>query len=208
MKIDNIPYQTDASDIEKIFCEWGEVGDVYIPRNYDTGKHRGFAFVRYYKTADIEKALLGAHGKMLNGRDMRVERAKSEPRRRLFRCYNKESRNSVKHTCASASEENMEAEQTSMWQNEVKPTESEPIESEEEDDESEMDFVLSECTGVMNHSHIVEEKKSKSINRCQAMDTSTIKTTITENEDRRKSTRRRQKPDRLEYVALGKQKDC
>ena len=47
LKIDNIPYQTDVSDIKKIFSEWGEVGDVYIPRNYDTGKPRGFAFVRY-----------------------------------------------------------------------------------------------------------------------------------------------------------------
>lgn len=205
LKIDNIPYQTDVSDIEKIFSEWGEVGDVYIPRNYDTGKPRGFAFVRYYKTADIERALFGAHGKVLNGRDMRVVRANSEPRRRWFGCYNKESRNPVKHTCASASEENMKAEQTSMWQSDVKPTKSEPMESEEEDDESEMDLVLSECTGVMNHSHIVEEKKSESINRSQAMDTNTIKT---ENEDRRKSTRIRQKPDRLEYVALGKQKDC
>ena len=195
MKIDNVPYQTDVSDIEKIFSEWGEVGDVYIPRNYDTGKPRGFAFVRYYKKADIERALLGAHGKVLNGRDMRVVRANSEPRRRWFGCYNKESRNPVKHTCASASEENMKSEQTSMI-------------SEEEDDESEMDLVLSECTGVTNHRHIVEEKKSESITRSQAMDTNTIKTTMTENEDRRKSTRRRPKPDRLEYVALGKQKDC
>ena len=89
----------------------------------------------------------------------------------------------------------MKSEQTSMI-------------SEEEDDESEMDLVLSECTGVTNHRHIVEEKKSESITRSQAMDTNTIKTTMTENEDRRKSTRRRPKPDRLEYVALGKQKDC
>lgn len=101
MKIDNIPYQTDVSDIKKIFSEWGEVGDVYIPRNYDTGKPRGFAFVRYCKIADAERALLCAHGKMLNGRDMRVVRANSEPRRRCI----KESRNTARDACASASKQ-------------------------------------------------------------------------------------------------------
>jgi len=204
LKIDNIPYQTDVSDIKKIFSEWGEVGDLYIPRNYDTGKPRGFAFVRYCKIADAERALLCAHGKMLNGRDMRVVRANSEPRRRCI----KESRNTARDACASASKENVAAEQTTMWQNNVKSTEPEPMECEEEYDEFEMDLVFGERRDVMSHSHNNEEKKIESIDESQAINEKTITTIMTESDDRRKSTRRRQKPDRLEYVALGKQKDC
>ena len=71
-----------------------------------------------------------------------------------------------------------------------------------------MDLVFGERRDVMSHSHNNEEKKIQSIDESQAINEKTITTIMTESDDRRKSTRRRQKPDRLEYVALGKQKDC
>ena len=45
---------------------FGELGDVYIPRNRETRESRGFAFVRFMKKEDAEKAC-SLDGKELAG---------------------------------------------------------------------------------------------------------------------------------------------
>ena len=36
-----------ADDLIPLFEKYGDVGDVYLPKERDTGRSRGFAFVRY-----------------------------------------------------------------------------------------------------------------------------------------------------------------
>ena len=31
-----------------LICRFGQIGDIYIPREKVSGEHRGFAFVRFY----------------------------------------------------------------------------------------------------------------------------------------------------------------
>ena len=37
-----------------MFEKYGEVGDVFIPSDRETGRTRGFAFVRFYDKKDAE----------------------------------------------------------------------------------------------------------------------------------------------------------
>lgn len=50
----------------------GEIGDVYIPRDHNSGDNRGFAFVRYHEKEDAERALEKVDGTDFKGRDLRV----------------------------------------------------------------------------------------------------------------------------------------
>ena len=46
LRIDNLSYDTTKEDLESDFKEFGDIGDVYLPRDKDTRRSRGFAFVR------------------------------------------------------------------------------------------------------------------------------------------------------------------
>ena len=50
---------TDA-DLKEVFDAWGEIGDVWMPKDHDTGRSRGFAFVRYFKKDDRDNCLEAA----------------------------------------------------------------------------------------------------------------------------------------------------
>ena len=46
LKVDNLTYRTTAEALRKVFEKYGDIGDIYIPRDYYTKDSRGFAFVR------------------------------------------------------------------------------------------------------------------------------------------------------------------
>uniref|UniRef100_T1J1U9 Serine/arginine-rich splicing factor 2 n=1 Tax=Strigamia maritima TaxID=126957 RepID=T1J1U9_STRMM len=86
LKVDNLTYRTTPEDLRRAFEKYGEVGDVYIPRDRFTRESRGFAFVRFYDKRDAEDALEAMDGQMLDGRELRVQMARygrpSDPYRR------------------------------------------------------------------------------------------------------------------------------
>ncbi len=45
-QVDNLSYRTQTEDLRHAFEKYGDVGDVYIPRDRFTRESRGFAFVR------------------------------------------------------------------------------------------------------------------------------------------------------------------
>lgn len=47
LKVGNITYRTTCEDLKYVFGKYGQVGDVYIPKDRYTRESRGFAFVRY-----------------------------------------------------------------------------------------------------------------------------------------------------------------
>ena len=40
-------YRTDIEDLRPIFGKYGEIGDIYIPKDRFSRESRGFGFVRY-----------------------------------------------------------------------------------------------------------------------------------------------------------------
>lgn len=86
LKVDNLTYRTTPEDLRRVFERCGEVGDIYIPRDRHTRESRGFAFVRFYDKRDAEDALEAMDGRMLDGRELRVQMARygrpTSPQRR------------------------------------------------------------------------------------------------------------------------------
>jgi len=86
LKVDNLTYRTTADMLKRVFEKYGDVGDVYIPRDPYKQESRGFAFVRFYDDRDAEDAIDAMDGSVLDGRELRVQYARygrpKEDRRR------------------------------------------------------------------------------------------------------------------------------
>lgn len=83
LKVDNLSYRISPEELKPVFERYGEVGDIYIPRDRFTKESRGFAFVRFFDRRDSEEAMDKLDGYVLDGREMRVQMARygrpSEP---------------------------------------------------------------------------------------------------------------------------------
>lgn len=76
LKVDNLSYRITPEELKPVFEKFGEVGDIYIPRDRFTKESRGFAFVRFYDKRDAEDAMDRMDGYVLDGREMRVQTAR------------------------------------------------------------------------------------------------------------------------------------
>jgi len=54
LRVGNIPYKTHQDDLREVFEKFGDVGDVFIPTDRESGRPRGFAFVRFVHKRDAE----------------------------------------------------------------------------------------------------------------------------------------------------------
>ncbi len=76
--IGNLPYRTTADDLRELFSQVGEVVDVAVPIDRETGRPRGFAFVEMVDAATAQQAITQFDGYTLLGRQLRVN--ESQPR--------------------------------------------------------------------------------------------------------------------------------
>merc|ERR1712142_1352269 len=77
LKIDNLSYRTETETLRRKFGRYGDIGDVYIPKD-KYGESRGFAFVRYYSKRDAGDAIDAFDGRDLDGREVRVDYARHD----------------------------------------------------------------------------------------------------------------------------------
>ena len=52
-----IPSHIKDRDIWDKFEKWGKIGDVFLPMNRNTGRHRGFGFVRFFEESAQQDCL-------------------------------------------------------------------------------------------------------------------------------------------------------
>lgn len=76
LRIDNL-YWTSEETLKNEFKVFGKIGDVYRPVNKDTKKPLSFVFVRFLNRSDMLNAMESLQGKIVDGRPMRIEEAKS-----------------------------------------------------------------------------------------------------------------------------------
>lgn len=65
--------------MRRLFAQHGEVIDVSLPQDRDTGRPRGFGFVEM-ADADADKAVQALDGQDFGGRSLRVNEARERPR--------------------------------------------------------------------------------------------------------------------------------
>lgn len=78
----NLPCDTTEDAIRERFVAIGEVIEVRIVRDRETGRPRGFAFVTMATVADAARAIVELNGKIIDGRTLRVNEAEHRIARR------------------------------------------------------------------------------------------------------------------------------
>lgn len=82
--VGNLSYSTQKADLEAAFAAVGEVQEVALPTDRETGQPRGFAFVTMASAAAAEAAIAQLNGTMLDGRPLRVNEAQERQQRGGF----------------------------------------------------------------------------------------------------------------------------
>lgn len=79
--VGNLPFSTTEDTLRDMFAQYGEVQQVRVMTDRDTGKPRGFAFVEMTQDEDAAKAVTALNGKDLGGRALTVNEARPKPDR-------------------------------------------------------------------------------------------------------------------------------
>jgi RNA recognition motif-containing protein len=78
--VGNLDYNTRREEVQNLFAQVGEIRDVFLPTDRETGRPRGFAFVEFANDEDAAKAIEKFNGYQLGGRALRVNAAEDRPR--------------------------------------------------------------------------------------------------------------------------------
>ena len=78
--VGNLDFNATRNDVQTLFAEVGEVRDVFLPTDRESGRPRGFAFVEYASEEDAAKAIEKFNGYQFSGRALRVNAAEDRPR--------------------------------------------------------------------------------------------------------------------------------
>ncbi|XP_054452202.1 cold inducible RNA binding protein a isoform X2 [Anoplopoma fimbria] len=73
--IGGLSFETNEESLAAAFGKYGTIEKVDVIRDKETGKSRGFGFVKYDNSEDAKDALEGMNGKTLDGRSIRVDEA-------------------------------------------------------------------------------------------------------------------------------------
>ena len=74
--VGNLPYSTEESDLRKVFEAHGNVENVKIIRDRETGRSRGFGFVEMASEEETNAAISALNGSDLGGRNLKVSLSK------------------------------------------------------------------------------------------------------------------------------------
>jgi RNA recognition motif-containing protein len=79
--VGNLSYQTDSSELQEVFAQFGTVESAEIISDRETGRSKGFGFVQMGTDDEAAAAIAGMNGKEVGGRALTVNEAKpKEPR--------------------------------------------------------------------------------------------------------------------------------
>lgn len=73
--VGNLSYSIDEQSLREFFAPFGGIVEIFIPKDRETGKGRGFAFVTFENQAQAQEAVKMT-GQELSGRTIKVNIAK------------------------------------------------------------------------------------------------------------------------------------
>ena len=77
----NLSFQATQEDVRGLFTPHGEVTDVHLVMDRETGKGRGFAFVEMANEAQAKAAITALDGQSAGGRNLKVNEAQPREER-------------------------------------------------------------------------------------------------------------------------------
>jgi RNA recognition motif-containing protein len=79
--VGNLSFHTSEDTLRDAFGQFGEVTDVRIVTDRETGRSRGFGFVTMADPNNASQAMSQLNGAMVDGRDLRVNEAEERQQR-------------------------------------------------------------------------------------------------------------------------------
>jgi cold-inducible RNA-binding protein len=79
--IGNLSFQTTEDTLRDAFASHGQVVEVKLVSDRETGRSRGFGFVSMGSDDEARKAMTALDGSMLDGRSLRVNEAEERSQR-------------------------------------------------------------------------------------------------------------------------------
>ena len=76
--VGNLPHETESMDLEKLFSESGTVQSVYLVKDRDSGRSKGFGFVEMKNQQEAAGAIEKFNGFDFKGRTIKVNLAKDK----------------------------------------------------------------------------------------------------------------------------------
>jgi RNA recognition motif-containing protein len=79
--VGNLPYSATEQSLREAFAPSGTVDTVSVITDRDTGQSKGFAFIEMSTDQEAQAATQAMNGKMLDGRQIKVNEAKPKEAR-------------------------------------------------------------------------------------------------------------------------------
>jgi cold-inducible RNA-binding protein len=79
--VGNLSFETTENDLQDLFEQHGQVGELKLMMDRMTGKSRGFAFVTMNDDTQAKAAMSAINGQELNGRALTVNEARPREER-------------------------------------------------------------------------------------------------------------------------------
>ena len=79
--VGNLAFDSTSETVRSAFQQFGEVTDVHIVMDRQTGQSRGFGFVTMGSQTEAATAMQSMNGAELDGRRLRVNEAEERPQR-------------------------------------------------------------------------------------------------------------------------------
>lgn len=73
--VGNLSFDSSTESVRAAFTQFGEVTDVHLVSDRETGQPRGFGFVTMGSAQEAQKAISEMNGAMLDGRALKVNEA-------------------------------------------------------------------------------------------------------------------------------------
>ncbi len=80
--VGNLSYDTTEDTLRALFAEFGEVEAARVITDRYTGRSKGFGFVEMTAEDAAQEAIGALNGKSVDGREIRVDKAKPRTERR------------------------------------------------------------------------------------------------------------------------------
>ncbi len=79
--VGNLPWKTTEDDLVSLFGKFGRILDVRIIQDPSTGRSRGYGFVEFDLSGQIQQAVVALNGREFQGRPLMVSLARPKPPR-------------------------------------------------------------------------------------------------------------------------------